>query len=457
MKKILLLSLLTVTAALPAPALAEPGEFDESFGFGGKVATDVNFSDPWSWVRVQVAEAPDGGILVAGDAKIARYLPDGRLDPSFGRGGIRQVEVADRRNDPENLRLRIADLGVDGEGRVILVGTAGRTGNTSPPPHPSFATVLRYLPNGELDPSFGGGDGIVVADFGLPPAPGSRVHSVTATLGAVDAGGRITLIAGTRQRGSRCGAQPDLLRRDRLIVRLTPEGTLDRSFGDRGTQDIEPLETITTMALHPNGGIVLAGVPRGCAKGPRTALIRLHSNGSRLRWFGLLGTLRLTGAVASIAIDPRRRIVVLFQSRQLRARDEQATKVMRLLPDGGFDPEFEDGYVIYTTKGPRYRWNTAAIRPDGKPILVGTLIRPLAKGFHRWFLAVPLRDSGRLEDNLSWRGWAWITRFDESADAAASEALIDSQGRLLIAGTARWPRFAPRGGFALARFELDSR
>jgi uncharacterized delta-60 repeat protein len=63
------------------------GSLDPSFGDGGKAATDFTTGDEGHAVVVQ----PDGKIVVAGQSlanyALARYRPDGSLDPSFGSGG----------------------------------------------------------------------------------------------------------------------------------------------------------------------------------------------------------------------------------------------------------------------------------------------------------------------------------------------------------------------------------
>jgi uncharacterized delta-60 repeat protein len=439
MKKMLLPVALAVVLALPAAAAAEPGELDEGFGRGGWATTPAAFAARWHETKVQLAAGPDGADYLAAEDRLARYLDDGGLDPAFGSRGMVRIAL------PGGFRFKTTDLGADSQGRPVVFGTASRGKRR-------IAAVLRYLPDGSRDESFGDG-GAVLTDFGLGPGP------TTAALGRVDEAGRPVLLVGVLRRGSRCGGRPTLQREDRLLARLTPDGGWDRTFGGLRGTDVEPLAQVATMAPAPDGGLVLAGAPRhSCGPRPRTGLIRLRGDGSRVGGFGAHGIRRIAGAAASVAVDGEGRIVVLFRARQQRARDEHATKVARLLPDGALDPGFEGGWIVYTTEGPIYKWSSVVVRSNGNPILVGTLVRPPSEKyprFHRWFLAVPLRHSGRLEDNVSWRGWAWITRLDRHSDAAASEAVIDPQGRLLMGGTAWLPGGTPASALALARFELS--
>ncbi len=67
------------------------GELDNSFSFDGVVQTDFANDDDRAW---DVIVQPDSRILVVGKARevsdklaLARYMPDGTLDNSFGTGG----------------------------------------------------------------------------------------------------------------------------------------------------------------------------------------------------------------------------------------------------------------------------------------------------------------------------------------------------------------------------------
>ncbi|HEX5526365.1 MAG TPA: delta-60 repeat domain-containing protein [Solirubrobacterales bacterium] len=446
-RKLILVLALAIAAALPAKALGA-GDLEYEFGEGGKVITPVPLHQPWSRTHVQLAGAPDGAMLVAGDERVLRYAPGGQLDASFGRGGVLQIAL------PGVAGFEIADLEVDSEGRIILIGTAvvgalRGSGGTS-------AAILRYLPDGEPDTSFGG-DGLVIAHLGLRGAGG-----VTASQGAIDGQNRIILVAGTAQRTSSCGSAPRLAYRDRLIARFTPSGTLDPSFGRHGTQTIEPLQKVSAMSLD-GSGVVLAGKPLGACGGPETGVIRLRPDGSQVLDFGRRGTRTLTGSVAAIAVDRRERVVFLFKEKQkVRPLDEHVTKLVRLLPDGRRDPSFAgNGLVVYEFQGPLYKWTSLLIDPEGRLLAVGTLVRPLPKKkqrggllYHRWLMVWPLQESGAQQGGFGWLGWLSITRFNSRSDAAASEAVIDEDGELLVAGTTREPHRAPHGGFALARFEL---
>jgi uncharacterized delta-60 repeat protein len=129
------------------------GALDASFGGDGIVTT--NFTRGHDAVR-DVAIQGDGKIVAAGRARgaagrfaLARYRPDGSLDPTFGRRGRVLTDFS------PGLDLALG-LAIQGNGRIVAAGHAGG-------PNHSFA-VARYLANGRLDRSFAN-DGKTTVDF----------------------------------------------------------------------------------------------------------------------------------------------------------------------------------------------------------------------------------------------------------------------------------------------------
>ncbi len=129
-----------------------------------------------------MAVQPDGKIVVAGGAGIAvgkgrgkepgavvRYMPDGRLDRSFGRNG---VAIVRSHSDFTDLMQPFTAVALQPDGRILVTSPIGE--------------LSRLLPNGELDHSFGVG-GI---------APASTISAYYPTSVAVLPGGSI-LVGGT--------------------------------------------------------------------------------------------------------------------------------------------------------------------------------------------------------------------------------------------------------------------
>jgi hypothetical protein len=80
-------------AASSAQAAGAPGTLDPSFGAGGKVLTSlagVNQVGNQALVS-DAALQSNGDIVVSGSFGLLRYLPDGKLDTSFGTNGVAQT------------------------------------------------------------------------------------------------------------------------------------------------------------------------------------------------------------------------------------------------------------------------------------------------------------------------------------------------------------------------------
>src|ERR1700729_2860780 len=88
----------TMTAS--AGAAGKAGTRDTTFGKSGKVtvgfpaeaagSSGPQYTLPFEFTpgHLQMAQAPGGKIVVAGPSKIVRFNADGKLDPSFGDGGV---------------------------------------------------------------------------------------------------------------------------------------------------------------------------------------------------------------------------------------------------------------------------------------------------------------------------------------------------------------------------------
>lgn len=124
------------------------GSLDTSFNGTGIVTTNINTGYDWPF---DVALQPDQKILAVGFTSsdryssnstlaIVRYNPDGSLDRTFKSTGIL--------TDPlQNLYGAYAVV-IQADGKIVVTGK----GNCS-----DCIPVARYLPNGNLDQTFGSG------------------------------------------------------------------------------------------------------------------------------------------------------------------------------------------------------------------------------------------------------------------------------------------------------------
>ena len=160
------------------------GTLDATFGTGGKVTTD--FAGRGGDEATGVVVQPNGRIVAAGfairpttntDFGVARYNADGTLDTTFGSGGRVATNLGEVTDNGLTTEDQAADVVVQPDGRVVLVGSAGVH---------EFALV-RYTAAGALDGTFGRG-GVVRTDvvtdgflggtdraFGAAPQPDGKI------------------------------------------------------------------------------------------------------------------------------------------------------------------------------------------------------------------------------------------------------------------------------------------
>ncbi len=182
----------------------------------------------------------DGKIIVVGservgssdDFAIARYLPNGAVDPDFGTQGRTTTDFFGQRD-------RAFAVAIQPDNRIVVVGEAIVTSGNS-----DFA-VARYDANGVLDTSFGGdGTGKVTTDIAEHVDIGK--HVVIESNGTILVTGIITM-----------GNSPVLAHTG--LARYSSAGALDSSLGTHGTLSIPNMQLGDGLALQPDGKILVAG------------------------------------------------------------------------------------------------------------------------------------------------------------------------------------------------------
>ncbi len=168
------------------------GMLDQTFGSGGKIISD------FAGVAQAIAIDASGRLIVGGSGVLlARYTDAGTLDPTFGSGG--EVTTG------FGAGAEFSALAIDNSGRIIAAGRAGG----------GFA-LARYTEDGSLDPSFGVG-GEVDTTFGSSVDEGAYALALDSAGRPVAAGyARVGII--------------DFL----AIARYTEDGILDPTYGIGG-------------------------------------------------------------------------------------------------------------------------------------------------------------------------------------------------------------------------------
>ena len=241
------------------------GSLDTSFGSGGEA------SPVWGGFHAyDLALQSDGKIIVAGDAvsgyawgfALARYLSNGKLDSSFGTGGL---ALADFNTEPGAAYA----VALQPDGKIVAAGKVfSETGVDD------FG-VARFNTNGSLDTSFDG-DGRQTIDF--------FSESDSAAALALQQDGKI-VVGGTAEKTELSGQYAYF-----ALSRLNTNGSLDAAFGASGKTTLgfsvpggDSRENIgTDLLIQPDGKTVMAGA--SLSTGPSDyyyfALARFTTNGS---------------------------------------------------------------------------------------------------------------------------------------------------------------------------------
>jgi uncharacterized delta-60 repeat protein len=285
------------------------GTLDASFGDGGLVIEE--FRPLTADIIHGIAIQPDGRIVVAGvtyedvlttrphgDFMVARYLPDGSDDLSFGIRGVITTDFADQSFDEPYAVV------VQSDGKIVVGGYS----NSGAGPGVLFGAdqlaLVRYLANGLLDPSFGEG-GKVVFDGG----------SLDERLLALALGPDGSLLAAGYVNGER--------RSDLFLARFDRDGALTKGFGnsrkgfsvnDLGTNS----ERLSSLVLQPDGKIV-AGGQTAVSNNADFAVFRFDEKGLFDPAFGRDGVASFDfggreDRVHAVALQPDGKIVAVGQS-----------------------------------------------------------------------------------------------------------------------------------------------
>jgi uncharacterized delta-60 repeat protein len=212
-------------AAANAEAAGGPGTLDPSFGTGGTVLTSlagVNQEENQALVS-DAALASNGDVVASGSFGLVRYLPDGKLDTSFGTGGFAQTGFG------------ASALAIEPNGEYLVAGESGN----------DFA-VARLTTSGTLDPAFGN-DGVVHTAFPAA-ADGAGADAVLVEPdGDILAGGEAAVPGTTRN-------EPVV--EEGALALYNPNGTLDPAFGSDGiVQSTATVGNITALGTDASGNI----------------------------------------------------------------------------------------------------------------------------------------------------------------------------------------------------------
>ena len=347
-------------------------------GFGSKGTAIVNVAKGGKAVELArgVVVQGDGKVVVAGpvehdpaaprdaakdtDVALARFDAAGRLDPTFGAGGVVRLDlstgVADGTAYWGDTAWGLVKVAGD---KLLVVGAQVAPGRTD-----TDVAVVRLNADGTKDASFGtAGTALVGVGTDVSESPKTAVEMTD---------GRV-VVAGYATVGGVVSP---------VLFRLTAAGALDASFGDGGIA-VRPVLANVGEAYS----VALAGnrlVTTGYGKDTAEAKVDLIANGFTLdgaldRSFGADGTTRVDVAGED---DRGRNLVALPDGRAIVVGSGKPSAsnvdamVVTLAADGA-----QTGRKLYDVGGPNDAFFGVALSPDGsRAAAVGYLGRETGGG-----------------------------------------------------------------------------
>lgn len=305
--------------------------------------------------------------------------------------------------------------------------------------------VIAYAADGDMDPFFGGGDGLVTTNF--------HNTSDDARAVAIQDDGKIVVVGTTHITGTNYNFS---------VARYHPDGSPDKTFSFDGhlTTDIYGNnlydDGANAVAIQPVDGKIVAA---GHYYGVNFAAVRYNPDGSLDTSFGNFvpqngrGHYHLGYEVAlGVAIQPSDGKIVLVGYTYDDPGDPADFAVLRLNTDGTLDTSFSgDGWAITDFFGGVDEARAVVIRHDGKIIVAGNA---QVSGSNYDFAVAQYNANGSLDTTFSNDGKATVNFFGAD-DGAYALAIQPADGKIVLAG-ANWLDCCGYN-FAVARLHADGR
>lgn len=187
-----------------ASTYGQAGAIDVNFGENGYVKANFdNTGGHFSSIMTQ----QDGKIVAVGntlhDVEVKRFLPNGQKDTQFGNNGTKIIE---------DFNTYSTAGGLSPEGKILAI----YVGYGNSPSSPTVVKIVRLLPNGNVDASFGSNGTATLDVPGVLDVLSDKVYFMPT--------GDIVFAGGTKNI-----SYPEL-----KVIKLKSNGSLDANFGQNG-------------------------------------------------------------------------------------------------------------------------------------------------------------------------------------------------------------------------------
>lgn len=448
-----------VALGIAPGARAGAGRLDPTYGRGG--VTTTGFGVAGEAADAQVTFGAAGSALVANgvEGTAVRFAATGSWDKRFGKAGRLAIALNGALGAPLK-DFSPSSITLDGRERVVAFGqlmvpSQSATNQEGLTEVATVAAVLRLAPTGRrLDSSFGEGKGYVEGDFGLPAVSATGLTKATALVGLVDPADRPVFVAASATQVAACEGHSEGGALPEALVRLTESGQPDQTFG-AGT-GVSPIvgagNTRNPVLGFAEGDRPVVGVGRfgtyAANCGAGTTVHRFGPSGEPLASFGPDGAREFLTAQIGL-VEPSGTLILV------EGPGRRTLRLTAIGPEGSSDPSFGgDGVaIVHLPDVAGLDVRIAGVDAKGRVVLAGLQGSKPAKGRpESSFVVARLLPDGRPDRSFGKRGWLF-TRLPAGRRLISAQGKLDSKGRLLIGGIVTKPGH-PDGAFTIARYLL---
>ncbi|HEX8738497.1 MAG TPA: FG-GAP-like repeat-containing protein [Pyrinomonadaceae bacterium] len=342
------------------------------------------------------------------------FAAAGDLDASFGQNGISPAPGL----NPDGASTCIA---LQPDGKIIVGGIV-----RSPPGFYSF-TLVRYLPDGSVDTSFGNGGNVITPPF-VSNSSDSNLNDV-----AVLADGKIIAVGWVRV--------PDTVtpfaRQSLIVFRYNANGSLDTTFHDNGKFIYGEggfIASAEAVKVQPDDKFVVAGYTGSAIKGnvPYKSLLFRFAGNTLDAAFNNGQTQVVPGDTLgySVALQADGKIIV---GGRTNSSTGNGLSLTRYNADATIDTSFgNNGRIIRANENLSEAIEVLA-QPDGKIVAVSSIF---ANSNLRDFAILRFNSDGSPDSSFG-TGGKVITAVSNRSDTP-SGGVLQANGKIVVSGASHY-------------------